>query len=405
MSLSSFIARRYLISKNGKNAINIINILSFIITVVGSASLFIVLSGFSGLKDFSTQFSSYFDPDLSIFPSHGKVVEIPLSRKRALENHPSIQLVCPVIEEKAFLNYQDKNDIAYIKGVPDEYIDMVKIDSILYYGSWLGKSNAQIVAGQAIASDLSLSVNDYSEFLQIMVPKPGKGAITALNIQSSFNTLDAIATGTFSINENLDNKYVFMRYEAAQKLLNMPDSMASAVEIKLSSYESENEARELIKDMYGDSVVVKNKFQLNDALYKMLNSENLAVYLIFTLVLIIALFNVIGAIIMMILDKKQNLKTLLDLGATVHELRRIFFIQGSLMTITGGVLGLLIGVAVVYSQLEYKLIYIAPQLPYPVAMRWENIVVAFGTIAILGIIASYVGSRRINDRLLSQAKL
>jgi lipoprotein-releasing system permease protein len=136
-----------------------------------------------------------------------------------------------------------------------------------------------------------------------------------------------------------------------------------------------------------------------------LNSENLIVYLIFTLVLIIALFNVVGSIIMMILDKKKNMKTLLDLGAPVATLRQIFFIQGSLMTLSGGIIGLVIGVAFVVAQVEYDLIYIAPGIPYPFAMDFGNVILSLATIAVLGIVASYIGSRRINDRLLSQAKL
>ncbi|AGC76608.1 lipoprotein-releasing system permease protein [Nonlabens dokdonensis] len=405
MNFSFYIARRYLVSKNGKNAINIINILSFIITVVGTAALFIVLSGFSGLKDFSTEFSNYFDPDLKVLPVNGKTVEIPLSRKRELENISGIALVCAVIEEKAFLNYEEKNDIAFIKGVPEGYVNMISTDSILYYGSWLSKSDAQVVAGYSLAARLSLTVNDYGNYMQIMVPKPGANAINKLNLNSSFSRLDAIPVGTFSVNEALDSKYIFTRLSAARKLLNLSDSTASAVEVKLKDGASQKEVRAAIHEVFDEPVKIKDKFQMNDALYKMLNSENLVVYLIFTLVLIIALFNVVGSIIMMILDKKKNMKTLLDLGAPVESLRKIFFIQGSLMTLSGGVIGLVIGVVFVALQVQYDLIYIAPGIPYPFAMELVNVFISLATIAVLGVIASYIGSRRINDRLLSQAKL
>ncbi|MEN8817193.1 MAG: FtsX-like permease family protein [Nonlabens sp.] len=394
-----------MVSKNGKNAINIINILSFIITVVGTAALFIVLSGFSGLKDFSTEFSNYFDPDLKILPVEGKTVGIPISRKRELEKIPGVELVCAVVEEKAFLNYEEKNDIAFIKGVPDEYVKMIRTDSILYYGSWLSKSDAQVVAGYSLASRLSLVVNNYGSYMQIMVPKPGSNAINKLNINSSFSRLDAIPVGTFSVNETLDSKYIFTRLSAARKLLNMADTIASAVEIKLLPDANETQVRKAIQAVFEEPIKIKDKFQMNDALYKMLNSENLVVYLIFTLVLIIALFNVVGSIIMMILDKKKNMKTLLDLGATVSSLRQIFFIQGSLMTLSGGIIGLVIGIVFVVLQVNYDLIYIAQGIPYPFAMEYANIFISLATITILGIIASYVGSRRINDRLLSQAKL
>jgi lipoprotein-releasing system permease protein len=405
VNFSFYIARRYLVAKNGKNAINIINILSFIITVVGTAALFIVLSGFSGLKDFSTAFSNYFDPDLKVLPISGKTVSISLSRKRELEQIPGIALVCAVVEEKAFLNYEEKNDIAFIKGVPDDYVKMIRTDSILYYGSWLSQSDAQVVAGYSLASRLSLVVNNYGSYMQIMVPKPGSNAINKLNISSSFSRLDAIPVGTFSVNETLDSKYIFTRLSAARKLLQMDDASASAVEIKLLPEANEDQVRGAIQKIFDQPIKIKNKFQMNDALYKMLNSENLIVYLIFTLVLIIALFNVVGSIIMMILDKKKNMKTLLDLGASITALRQIFFIQGSLMTLSGGIIGLLIGVVFVVSQVEYDLIYIAPGIPYPFAMDFWNVILSLTTIAVLGIMASYIGSRRINGKLLSQAKL
>lgn len=406
MNFSFYIARRYLVSKNGKNAINIINILSLVITVVGTAALYIVLSGFSGLKDFSTGFSSYFDPDLKVESYVGKTLFVPLSRKRELEQIAGIQVISATIEEKVFLNYEEKNDIAYIMGVDEAYTQIIQPDSILLYGTWLTDSDPLVVVGAAIANKLSLSVSDYGSFMQIMVPRPGTGAINELNLSSSFSTLDATATGMFSTDvEDIDSKYIFTRISAARTLLNYDENTVTSLAIKLSQQADEDEVRSQIEAVFEKPVVIKNKFQMNDALYKMLNSENLAVYLIFTLVLIIALFNVVGSIIMMILDKKKNLKTLLDLGAEITDLRKIFFIQGSLMTLAGGILGITIGILIVWSQMTYGYIMILPGTPYPISMEWSNLIISFMTIAVLGIVSSYIGSRRINERLLSQAKL
>jgi lipoprotein-releasing system permease protein len=406
VNFSFYIARRYLISKNGRSAINIINFLSFVITVVGTAALFIVLSGFSGLKDLSTSFSSYFDPDLKITAVTGKTVEIPLWRKRALENIAGVELVCPVIEEKVFLSYEDKNDIAQIKGVPDNYTAIIKPDSVLFTGTWLTETDVQVVVGYGIADKLSLSTNAFGSFMQMMVPRPGKGSINELNLNRSFSTLDVVPTGIFSIqNDDIDNRYVFAKIEAARQLLRYSDSTATAVELQLAPGANEEEIRMSIEEIFSEPIVIRNTQQLNETLYRMLNSENLAVYLIFTLVLVIALFNVVGSIIMMILDKKKNLRTLIDLGASVSSLRRVFFIQGSLMTLTGGIIGILLGIGFVLAQMEYGLIYINPVLPYPFRMEVDNLLLSFLTIVVLGIIASYIGSRRINDRLLAQAKL
>ncbi|MGB3591850.1 MAG: FtsX-like permease family protein [Nonlabens sp.] len=406
MNFSLYIARRYLISKNGRGAINIINFLSFFITVIGTAALFIVLSGFSGLKDLSTSFSSYFDPDLKVTAVYGKTIPITPSIESQLSLLPGVEEVAPIIEEKTFLNYEGKNHIAFIKGVPDHYDRIIEVDSVLYEGTWLTGIDLQVVVGYGIAQKLSLPTNQYGSFLQIMVPRPGKGAINALNYGNSFTTLDVVATGIFAAqNEDLNNTYVFSTLPAARQLLRYGDSVATAVELKLSPAADEDELRSQIRNLYDVEVEIKNKQQLNDTLYRMLNSENIAVYLIFTLVLVIALFNVVGSIIMMILDKKRNLRTLIDLGADVHSLRQIFFIQGSLMTIAGGLIGILLGVGFVYAQLQFELIYINPALPYPFRMEFFNLVVSFATIAVLGILASHIGSRRINKRLLDQAKL
>jgi lipoprotein-releasing system permease protein len=153
----------------------------------------------------------------------------------------------------------------------------------------------------------------------------------------------------------------------------------------------------------GDSFILKTREQLNDALYKMLNTENLAVYLIFTLVLIIALFNVIGSIIMMILDKKKNLNTLYNVGATVKDIRKVFFFQGSLMTILGGSIGLVLGYLIVALQQQFSLVMITANFPYPVMIDVKNIFIVFITITLLGVLASKLASSRITKKLIVKA--
>jgi len=201
--------------------------------------------------------------------------------------------------------------------------------------------------------------------------------------------------GIFQVNETLDNGTVFTSLENAKYLLNYDAETLSALDIYLKPSIDEEVARSALQSIFNNKVTIKNRLQLNDALYKMLNTEHVAVYLIFTLILIIALFNIIGSIIMMILDKKKNLKTLYNLGATVKELRRIFYYQGILMTVIGGSIGLGIGVVVIWLQQKYALVMITPSLPYPVDLQLANIGVVFGTIFILGVLASRIASQRI----------
>ena len=171
--------------------------------------------------------------------------------------------------------------------------------------------------------------------------------------------------GVFQINEDLDKTYMFTDISNAKYLLNYEQNQISSIELKLQPNADEAEVTQAILTQFGDKFIVKNRAQLNDALYKMLNTENLAVYLIFTLVIIIALFNVIGALIMMILDKKGSLHTLFNLGATTKDIKRIFFLQGSLMTVLGGVIGVIIGIIIVFFQQQYNLVMLTVLFPIP----------------------------------------
>lgn len=401
MNFSLYIAKRYLFSKSSNNAINIITGIAAIGVVVGAFSLFIVLSGFSGLKDFSLQFTTVFDSDLKILPESGKTIEFSEAQKQQLNAIKGIEAFSEIIEERIFLHYKGKNHIAYIKGVDSLYGKVTQLDSIIFYGDWLVPNEHEVVLGYSIVSKLSMGVRDYSELLEIYVPKPGKGQISALDPSQAFTKERVVASGVYQVNEDLDGKYAFTDIDFARNLLSLDNSKVSSVEIKLIPDTSEKEVREEIEKLFTQEIVIKNRIQQNDALYKMLNTENIAVYLIFTLVLIIALFNVIGSIIMMILDKQKNIKTLYNMGASLLEIRRIFFLQGTLMTVLGGLLGIFLGVIAVWLQLRYGFVSITSTMPYPVKLKPINLFVVFGTISFLGIIASWIAASRVREKLIA----
>jgi lipoprotein-releasing system permease protein len=399
MNFSLYIAKRYLLSKSSNNAINFITIIAAIGVILGAASLFIVLSGFAGLKDFTLQFTSVIDPDLKAEASVGKSFLISEDEFSKLNNLESVASYSKIIEERVFITFEEKSyPNAYIKGVDENFEIVNAIDSVVVLGSWITQKTNQIVSGWGIANTLSFGVLDYGKRINLYVPKPGKGQITSAN--QAFNTFNAVSVGVFDVNENLNDKYIFAPIDMARALLNYKENEVSAIEFKLKVNATEEQARKEIASVLGDKIILKNSAQLNDALYKMLNTENLAVYLIFTLVLIIALFNVIGSIIMMILDKKNTLKTLFNLGATISNIRNIFFLQGSLMTIVGGLIGLFIGCLIVWLQSTFSLIMITPSLPYPVTLKIENLIIVFLTISVLGIIASKIASVRISKNLV-----
>ena len=398
MKVSFYIAKRYLRSKSSTNAINIMTLIASAGITIASAALFIVLSGFAGLKTFSLSFSSFVDPDLKIIPAQGKTFSLDNTTLNKIETIDGVANISKIVEERVVISVDNKNVLATLKGVDSNYDKVTGIKEMVAQGSWLENNSLQVVSGWGISNELSFGVLDYSKSLQIYVPKPGSGQITS--VKGAFNSINVVNVGLFDINEEMNQKYIFADINTAKILLNYSDNTFSAVEIKFQPNADETFLRERISEIIPTPVVIKNRVQLNDALYKMLNTENLAVYLIFTLVIIIALFNVIGAIIMMILDKKKSLNTLFNLGANVSNIKRIFFIQGSLMTLISGIIGLVLGLIIVWLQQTFNLVMITPSLPYPVEIKIWNLVIVIITITVLGLIAAKIASSRINKKLL-----
>lgn len=374
--------------------------------IIASAALFIVLSGFAGLKDFSLEFSSFVDPDLKIVPLEGKSFLLSEKDETSIKGVDEISSFSKIIEERIVLEFDGKKKLATIKGVDENYTKVTDIDSMIIQGNWLIRGNwqgngmSQIVSGGGIAYDLSFSVLDYAKHLNIYVPKPGKGQISS--VKSIFNSVEAQNIGIFDINEELNNEYVYSDIGTARYLLNFKPEQLTAIELKLKDGANENIVKEKLLNILGNRVDIKDRIQLNSSLYKMLNTENLVVYLIFTLVIIIALFNVIGALIMMILDKKESLHTLYNMGSTSEDIKKIFFLQGSLMTVAGGIIGLTIGFVLVILQQQFAMVMITPSLPYPVTIKAINFIIVLLTIGILGILASKIASSRINKTLVIQ---
>ena len=401
MNFPLYIAKRYLRSKSSQNAVNIINFITFLVIVIGSAALFIVLSGFAGLKTFSLSYTNMVDPDLKALPLTGKFFSVSESQDQALQQLQDVAAYSKEIEEKVYLTHDQKAHIAYIKGIDSTFLQTTPIDSSLYfYGDW-AINGLQGVAGQGIVSLLGLSINNFRSPLVIRVPKPGKGLLGQRLLKDSYNETNLVISGIYQIEEELDRKYIFADLPMVQALLEKDSTQFSGINFKFKEGANIADLRQKIEDIFPTQVVLKDRRELNSTLYRMLNTENLATYLIFTLVLIIALFNVVGAIIMMILDKQQNSKTLYNLGTTIKALRKIYFVQGILVTGMGGLIGVFLGSLLIWSQLAFGWLKITPSLSYPVEYNLINVLIVLATIIVLGIIASLIASSRINKKLIA----
>jgi len=393
-----YIAKRYLFSKSKNNAINIITGIASVGIIVGTLALFVVLSVFSGLRVFSLSFSNTIDPDLKIGPKQGKTLFISPNQEKQISNLNGIASYSKVVEERVLFFFDGKEQVNYLKGVDTNYTKINDVAKTLFNGKWLRHNTAEVVVGYGITQKLSLGLFDFNNAFEVYVPRKGKAVIESE--QEAFNKSVLIPTGIYAISEDLDSKYVFADLAITQELLEYKSNQVSAVEIKMKPNADENEIIEKLNGIFQNKTEVKTRAQLNATLYKMLNTENIAVYLIFTLVIIIALFNLIGALIMMVLDKKSNLKTLYNLGSEVKDLKKIFLLQGSLLTIFGGIIGLVLGIIIVLIQQQFKVVMITESLAYPVVFSIQNVLIVFATIVALGVIASLIASSRVTKKLL-----
>lgn len=400
MSFSLYIAKRYTISSSKSTAVNIITRIAALGIFVSTAALFILMSGFSGLRDFSLSFANATDPDIKIAPLSGKSFLISPAQEKQLKAVNDIAAYSAVAEERVLFYFDDKEQVAYLKGVDTLYTTVNAIDKkdVLIVGKWLQMNTGQAIVGAGIFTRLSLSLFDTQRALEVYVPKAGEGTIDSEN--DAFNKDKLIVVGVYSITEDVDNRYVFCSLDLAQDLLQYKRNQYSALEIKLKPGAKEDAVRQKLNAIFKNTIEIKNRAQLNDSLYKMLNAENLVTYLFSSLVVVLTLFCLAGALIMLILDKKENIRTLHSLGAEVGSLRRIFFYQGLFITALGTFFGLLCSTGLIILQQKYSLFMITETMAYPTAFTFANVVIVLVTIFVLGLLASYIASTRVNKELL-----
>lgn len=391
MNVPFYIAKRYVFSKSKSSAINIITGITAVGILVGAMVMFVVLSVFSGLRDFSLSFINDFDPDLKLVVTEGKTLTLSAEQEKKLREIDGIAHYSKIVEERVLLRYDAKEHIAYIKGVDSSFVWVNPVEDHVFFGQWLVEAD-QVAVGYKIAQKLSIGVFDYENEMQLLVPKAGKGSIS----QDDFNKIAVRPLGIYSFeDEDLDARYVFASLPLVQTLLSLDENQISGIEIKLEQGASESHIKSELAKIFPTGVGVKNRTELNDALHKMLNTENFVVYLVVTLVIIITLFTLIGTIIMMIIDKRTHLKTLSNIGMRVKDLRNVFLYQGFLLSLFGCIIGLILGIIVVLLQQQFSFWMLTSTLAYPVKFTFQNVVVVFVTIMFLSFLASKIASKRV----------
>ncbi len=401
MNLPLFIALRYLFSKKKQNIINIISGISVAGIIVGTMALVIVLSVFNGFNGLIETFFSNFDPDLKITASRGKMFSPSENRFEEIQNLLGVLHYAEVIEETALLKYGDQQYPAIVKGVPPNYSDYTSIDTLLIDGIFMLQDDGidYAVVGQGVAYNLGLGLS-FVDPIRIFVPKKGHQA--SLNPAQSLNFDYIFPAGVFSLLEEIDSKYMIVPYHFAS-LLFESENRVSAVELGIDPGVNSKKLQKEIQGILGDSFHVKNKYQQHDMIFRTIKSEKWASYFILVFILIVASFNMLGSLSMLIIDKKEDLFILRSMGADSKLIRKIFLFEGWLISFFGALIGAMLGIFICWLQIRFELVTLPGAgsfviTAYPVKIVLSDIFLILGIVLGIGFIASWYPVRFISDR-------
>ncbi|MDP4280678.1 MAG: FtsX-like permease family protein [Bacteroidota bacterium] len=414
MNFPFYIARRYLVSRKTHNIINIISGVSVAGVTIGTMALIIVLSVFNGFEKLVVSLFNAFNPDMVITPAKGKTFDINTLPLEEIRKIPGVIHLSQIIEENALLRYKDKQYIATIKGVEAEYTRMSRLDTLMTDGKFLlqeGDRNYAVL-GNGVAYYLGADMNDYVNPIEVYVPlrnsDPGAGLGSGL--ENAFNMATIFPAGFFSVQEEFDIKYVILPIRFVRQLLDYHNEI-TGVEIGIMKGANADKIQKQIGNLAGERFVIKNRYQQQEMLYKIMKSEKWAIFLILAFILLIATFNVIGSLSMVILDKKQDIAILQCLGASQRTVKRIFMTEGWLISIIGAIAGLILGAGACYLQMRFGFVKLGSAEStfvvntYPVNMQLQDFIFVFLTVLLIGLAAAWYpvyNIRKIDTHILNQ---
>lgn len=362
--------------------------------MVSSAALIIVLSVFNGMEDFVRQSFNSFNPDLVISPKVGKAFSLdtlPLSKLKSVDG---VKNVHEVVSDMTLMTYGDRQLLVSVKGVDEQYLSMTGVDTLLIDGHAALKMQDEncAVMGAVAAGNIQLNLNSL-EPLKVYYPKR-----TLKNLADpthAFNVDFLHPMGVFASYTDYDAQYVFVPIDFARQMMDY-DNEATSLELKLSDAGQYAKVQTKIESFLGDNFVVKNKYQQEELLYKTMKSEKLIVFVILAFILVVAAFNIIGTLAMLIIEKKEDLQVLYALGARSSMVRRIFLVQGSVISLLGGIIGLLLGALICLLQQTFHLVTLGDGGSgylidyYPVLMKPMDFLMVLATIVVISAVTSYI---------------
>lgn len=406
MKLSLYIAKRYLFAKKSRNAINIISAVSVAGVTVGTMALIIILSVFNGLETMVRAIFNTFDPDIKITVAQGKTFVADTSRLKLLATVRGVSCYSLTLEENALLKYgDDRETIATIKGVDDNYAMVSNIDSSMFEGKFTLRDNKDrpyAIPGIGVAQYLGIRVN-FIESLCIIVPR-NTGSIN-INSESSLIRKYLLPSGIFEVEKDYDSKYVYVPLRVARELTENENGVSS-IEIRFTGNADPSAVQKNISNIYSTGFIVQNRNEQQELFYKVMKSERLAIFFILTLILIIASFNIIGSLTMLIIEKERDIEILKSLGADNNLIRKIFIFEGWLISIIGIVAGIILGFAVCWMQQTYGLVKLQSESlimdSYPVVMKLKDFIAVSGTVLLIGYWAAWYPVRFLTKKFLNK---
>lgn len=411
MNVSFYIARRYLLSKKSHNAINVISGISVCGVALATVALVCTLSVFNGFRDLVATFFTAFDPELKVCVATGKVFDGEDPRIQSLRELPEIAVLSKVLEENAMVQYKDRQTMAVIKGVEDNYEEVAPIDSILF-----GKGEPVLhddVANYAIPGvELISSLNTGIHFLDpLTVYAPKRGSkINVANPSAGFMTERLFSSGLiFAVNQQkYDASYILTSLQFARQLFQY-DKEVSSVAIRLKENVHVRQAKRKIQRLLGSDFIVQDRYEQQADTFRIMEVEKLISYLFLTFILVIACFNIIGSLSMLIIDKKADVITLRNLGANDKLITRIFLFEGRLILLFGAIIGVVLGLTLCFLQQAFGLLSLGDGSSagfvvdaYPVSVHSTDVVLVLATVLFVGFIAVWYPIRYLSKRLLSK---
>lgn len=401
MNLPLLIARRYFFSKRQGKSFNLINLISGISLlgyIVGAMALVIVLSVFNGFEGMFSAMYNNFDPDMQIIAKEGKTFTRDSTTIATLKKLNGVELVAEVLEENVLLKYDDRQTIAKAKGVDKNYTRLTSLDSCLVAGTMLLEYDDQPYAlvGQEIAWKLAVDPSDIFKKMTIYVPS--QGAVDVLNPEANFNKALVAPAGIFSVQQEVDETYIIVPIRFLQQLLGREQQLSS-LDIKLKEGVSTDHAKSEMALMMGNEFVIKNRYEQREAFYKIMKSEKLISYIILLFILLIAAANSIASLYLLTLEKKKDIGLLANIGMKAKQVYAIFMFEGIFIALTGGTIGIVLGIIICYAQQQFGFIHLTDGSAfmfqqYPVELRLADIVLVFATVVTLGIITAQYPARK-----------